>query len=619
MTERFQLRKPPFWTRGIVIALMAAALVISAISGSFSTGSLLEDLAHTVISLGAFLTVGGSILALRLLRLPRTPPFIALGAEEVELPIKADSRRSMKVPFRDLRTVDLRFAPPEGFLIIESAHRTFFFRLRDFATPTDLPRFGELLRERLHSHPDGPAILATLAIESDRMRATIARPTRATMSLVILLTVVYAFQLLVDGVDHATVFLRMGAGHGLLVRGGEYYRLITANLLHGPFWHYGLNVFFFYMLGNMAERVMGTWRFVVAYLVAGLAGASLSAYFFTERFSVGSSGCIYGIIGAYAVLSLRHPRTIPAGFRIRKFSWWFLAIVSIVPPLLVPIIDWAAHLGGFLAGALAAALLSWSPRSIEPGHPTPGWIRALALSLVALWLAGTAAAIDAGLRGDFSLLREVAALESVDAESTNALAWMICIDERADRGQLRSARDGAQIAVQRSGNAPHVRDTLAQCLHRLGDAAEAARVELAVVEASLGDPNAGNYATQVGRFTRALEPPDAIHLGEIQIESRDDGIALRAEPAGASRLLWFEVFEGARAVGMLRLCLGPDRIEEETRMPVGAPGEAALGDRGWPRQARLEPRLLRSKACEPPDSGWNVYYWPPDDRAAALP
>ncbi len=615
--DTFRLRTPPFWTRGIFLALLVLAVVVGLATDDLGQTNLLQGLALAVVSLGAYLTGAGLILAVRLLRLPRTPPEIRIGEDLLDLPIKADSRRSMRVPFRDLKAVELRVSLPAGFLIIETTHRTFLYRVQDFEHPEDLLRFGAVLRDRLAAHPEGNAILTGLAIESERMRAAIARPTHVTHAIAATLAVVFVLQIVFEAFpeNHMAIFLRMGSGQGILVRHGEAFRLITANLLHGGLFHFGVNLVGLFLLGGLVERVLGPWRLLLLYLVAGLTGAAASAFFFPEKLSVGASGCLFGLLGGYGVVSLRFHDSLPGGFRVHLRSWVLVLGLNAALPIVFPSIDWVAHVGGLAGGALTALACARTRDAIEPQAPTPGWIRTAALLLLTLWIAGTAAGVRAALQGDLSATIEMARDAASDPELANGIAWDLCITPNTGRYALHQATTLAEVAVERSGRQPHIRDTLAQCLHRLGRDREAVQEEADVVEASLGAPHASVYATQLGRFARDISEDPMPPLG-VEIASSPGGVRLSAEAHETSLLLWYEVRSPSSGpTGMLRVCLGVGAIPEETRLPVGSPS----GPSPWPANARFLLRAVESDRCKPPASGWSVYFFPPDPEAKDLP
>jgi len=150
---------------------------------------------------------------------------------------------------------------------------------------------------------------------------------------------------------------------------------ITSMFLHGGWGHLLGNAAYFWVFGNNVEDSMGRFRFLVFYLICGIAAAG--THILVDPTSpvptVGASGAISGILGAYLVL---YPRV-----RVRYFFyfliffkviplpawaallWWFgMQVLSGLPQLnqVNPEVSggvavWA-HVGGFVAGAVLVKL-----------------------------------------------------------------------------------------------------------------------------------------------------------------------------------------------------------------------------------------------------------------------
>jgi membrane associated rhomboid family serine protease len=146
---------------------------------------------------------------------------------------------------------------------------------------------------------------------------------------------------------------------------------VTSMFLHGGWGHLLGNLLFFWVFGNNVEDSMGRGRFVAFYLICGLAAAA-THIFITPGSpvpTVGASGAISGLLGAYLVL---YPRVrvkmlfiFVIFFRVFMLPawavllwWFFLQLVSGLPelsPMRREVIQggvavWA-HIGGFVAGA----------------------------------------------------------------------------------------------------------------------------------------------------------------------------------------------------------------------------------------------------------------------------
>jgi len=142
-----------------------------------------------------------------------------------------------------------------------------------------------------------------------------------------------------------------------LVAPEEWWRAVTAAFLHGSFLHLGLNMYLLYLLGPQMERQVGAVAYASLYLAAAAAGGAVSALtgpLVTESgflvTSVGASGAVFGLVGAWFSASYRHRHT-PAGRAMFSQLLFFVGI-NALSPFLFSNIDWRAHVGGLAAGLL---------------------------------------------------------------------------------------------------------------------------------------------------------------------------------------------------------------------------------------------------------------------------
>jgi membrane associated rhomboid family serine protease len=135
------------------------------------------------------------------------------------------------------------------------------------------------------------------------------------------------------------------------VANGDYWRLLTAAFLHyGPF-HLLLNMLGLYWFGSLLEQRLGSGRFLLIYVVSGLAGSAGALVLDPLKPTVGASGAIFGILGAGLVLE-----------RQRDYVFGGSALGIIVANLVLtfawPNISIGGHIGGLIGGAAAVLALS---------------------------------------------------------------------------------------------------------------------------------------------------------------------------------------------------------------------------------------------------------------------
>ena len=168
---------------------------------------------------------------------------------------------------------------------------------------------------------------------------------------------------IVGNTTSSAALVELGALKALQIAGGEYWRLFTAMFLHFGWVHLAVNCFGLYIFGQMIEGVYGRSRFVVIYILAGLAGG-VTSYAFNlshalQYTGVGASGAVLGLLGAMTAFFIRN-RDLLGGMGSRTLvGLLLLAGVNLAFGFIMPGVDNFAHIGGF-AGGMALGL-AFSP------------------------------------------------------------------------------------------------------------------------------------------------------------------------------------------------------------------------------------------------------------------
>ncbi len=146
-----------------------------------------------------------------------------------------------------------------------------------------------------------------------------------------------------------------------LIAGGQYERLLTSAFLHAGVTHILFNMLALLIMGPPVEAAIGAPRFASLYLLAAL-GGSVCSYLFSNPSieSVGASGAIFGVFGAYFVLA-RSRRADTGGILVLigvnlAFSFYYGRLI-----------DWRAHVGGLVVGTMVAAGFAFA-ETRPPGH-----------------------------------------------------------------------------------------------------------------------------------------------------------------------------------------------------------------------------------------------------------
>jgi membrane associated rhomboid family serine protease len=159
---------------------------------------------------------------------------------------------------------------------------------------------------------------------------------------------------------------------------GEWWRLITAAFLHyGPF-HLLMNMLALYWFGTLLEKRIGSGRYLMLYLVSGLAGSAGALVLDPTVPTVGASGAIFGILGAGLVLERQRDYVFGG-------SALGIIVINLVFTFSIANISIGGHVGGLIGGAAATLGLSRFGR----GHAAYG--RAGLLGLMTIVAVGIAA------------------------------------------------------------------------------------------------------------------------------------------------------------------------------------------------------------------------------------
>ena len=201
---------------------------------------------------------------------------------------------------------------------------------------------------------------------------------KVTSGLMIINIIVFILMTLSGGSENIENLIRFGANSKILVAEGEWWRLFTASFIHIGFFHILFNMYFFYSLGPVFERLFGSMNFLIIYLIAGIFGNLLSFAFGSPyTVSAGASTSLYGMLG----LAIGLMATYRDDEIIRSFGASFISVVviNVIYSFLAPGVGIYGHLGGFVAGFLLAGIFPILGREIA----SPKRLVSLVILLVA--------------------------------------------------------------------------------------------------------------------------------------------------------------------------------------------------------------------------------------------
>lgn len=172
----------------------------------------------------------------------------------------------------------------------------------------------------------------------------------------------------------------------------QWWRVLMPMLTHVGWVHLVGNLVVQLRTGSMLEAVWGGTAWIFMYIVTGVFATLCSCVISPNALGVGSSGALCGLIGAWlAFILITWNQTLPADIKLRNVQAVSVAVsvVIIIGFSFLPMLDWAAHLGG-LAMGLTLAMATFANRLQHDrwrwGVRISGWLLSCALfALVLAW------------------------------------------------------------------------------------------------------------------------------------------------------------------------------------------------------------------------------------------
>jgi membrane associated rhomboid family serine protease len=213
-------------------------------------------------------------------------------------------------------------------------------------------------------------------------RQALAGPSIQTtpVSFSIIAVTVGIFALGFLSTDIEREFLIRFASVNVLIEQGEWWRVLTAAFLHGGLMHIAFNMYALYLFGPRLEMQVGSVPFALLYFASAAGGGAFSYLLGPpNQVAVGASGAIFGLFGAWIYVAWLMRDSAQGRAMFNQLG--VLLAINLALPLLVPNIDWRAHVGGLITGVAIAAV--WS--KVAAGRPDAVRIRTV---VAAAFLAG---------------------------------------------------------------------------------------------------------------------------------------------------------------------------------------------------------------------------------------
>lgn len=173
----------------------------------------------------------------------------------------------------------------------------------------------------------------------------------------------YLYASLGDGLEAA---LYEASANRDLIFSGEIYRVFTAAFLHSGIDHLVLNILSLVIVGEIMESVLKKREFLAVFLLSATLSIGLSAIAFNYDALLGSSGGVFGILGAYAYFLWRRSTEVPTIFSAPVKYLAVIGVLEIASSFYFENVATGCHVIGFMTGFLYAGRL---PAAHAPGNP----------------------------------------------------------------------------------------------------------------------------------------------------------------------------------------------------------------------------------------------------------
>ena len=151
-------------------------------------------------------------------------------------------------------------------------------------------------------------------------------------------------------------------GTYLVLRDGQYWRLLTSVFLHAGITHLGSNLLVQILMGNIVERNLGHVRYLILFLLSGIGGNIVSVLYDNalgvNTYSVGASGAVFGVMGVLVLLIVKGRKNLRSGSSMLARAA-FAVFYAVYSGFKNPYTDNAAHIGGLATGVLLGLILTF--------------------------------------------------------------------------------------------------------------------------------------------------------------------------------------------------------------------------------------------------------------------
>jgi rhomboid protease GluP len=350
-------------------------------------------------------------------------------------------------------------------------------------------------------------------------RAVLNRPYKFTIVLLVANVFVFTLMWQTSGVPLSMTvpvpgpeLVAFGAKLNFLIQTQhQWWRFVTPMFLHINLLHLIVNMYSLWIVGPYVEKLYGSAKFVVFWVLTGIAGVVASYLtvrpamnlgpitgFIFKSFdtpSAGASGALFGLVGVLFVFGIKFRNELPEGFK-RAFGTGLLPMIVLnlfIGYVLRGFIDNAAHLGGLLSGAMLALVVDYRRPGERPGVAITWRVaQGVAIALVVVSFLMTARHFNSPLPPELTSQPALQPTPENEPQNPEYLKYAIAINN-AQYALVVAIKDGnpsnIDSAVKGLENAPHLDQKSDELRDRLKLLLAQAKSLPAAASPSLGPAN----------------------------------------------------------------------------------------------------------------------------------
>lgn len=314
------------------------------------------------------------------------PQSVRLEAEELIVPRLWFPSRPKRIPLSEIDSTHITGSGNSAILVIGRKNRYPVILEQGLCKQTnDLWKLSDHISDHLDNSSQSP-----IRLNLQENFSSLLKQEFALVALMAALLAAYIWTHDSLGSDLPNALLLTGGNSARVIGESEYYRVFSSFFLHFDANHLLANFAALACFGHFLARAIGGIRALNLVFITSVAAVFTSNFFLGDDISIGASGGVFGLIGAYLVLKTLHKDHLPALLNpMPGLMFALLIAIQIFAGYFHEFIDQYNHSGGFLAGALLMYLFGSDKEEVF--SPPSALEKTVCIGMAALYASGFAA------------------------------------------------------------------------------------------------------------------------------------------------------------------------------------------------------------------------------------